>query len=148
MKKILIILLAVTSFAACKTSDKKAAGPEMSKEEKDKALNDSANYTTIQWLDSTFLDLGKVKEGKQLEVSFRFKNSGTKNLIITDVTASCGCTIPEKPQQAFAPGQEGTIKAKFDSNGRPHAVNRKEVYVTANTMEKLHVLTFSVEITD
>ena len=144
MKKILIIILAVASFAACKTSDKKMAGPQMSKEEKDKVLYDSANYTTIQWLDSTYLDLGKVKDGKQVEVSFRFRNSGTKNLIITDVTASCGCTVPEKPDQAFAPGQEGVIKAKFYSKGRPHAVNRKEVNVTANTMEKYHVLTFSV----
>ena len=148
MKKILIIILAVASFAACKTSDKKTAGIQMSKEEKDKVLYDSANYTTIQWLDSTYLDLGKVKDGKQVEVSFRFRNSGTKNLIITDVTASCGCTVPERPGQAFAPGQEGVIKAKFDSKGRPHAVNRKEVYVTANTLEKSHVLTFSVEITD
>lgn len=148
MKSLLMILIGVVSFAACKTSDKKAAGPGMSKEEKDKALNDSASFTTIQWLDSTYLDLGKVKEGQQVEVAFRFKNTGTKNLIITDVTASCGCTVPEKPGKAFTPGEEGVIKAKFDSKDKHGEVN-KQVYVTANTnTPNPIILNFRAEITD
>jgi hypothetical protein len=44
--------------------------------EKEKALADTANFTSIQWLDSTYLDLGKVDEGKQVDVAFHFKNSG------------------------------------------------------------------------
>jgi hypothetical protein len=151
MKKILIILVAAVSLFACKTQDKKAAGGsvEISKDARDKALTDSSNFTTIQWLDSTYKDLGKVKEGGQVEVSFRFKNTGTKNLVIEDVTASCGCTIPEKPEKAYAPGEEGIIKAKFNSSGRPHGEARKEVYVTANTKpETRNTLTFKVEITD
>ena len=147
MKKILLIIIAVTSLAACVSKDKKVSG--LSQEQREKALNDSVNYTSIQWLDTTIKDLGKVKEGQVVEVSYRFKNNGTKNLVIYDVTASCGCTVPEKPEQPFAPGQEGTIRAKFDSRGRPHGMARKEVYVTANTKpEKSHILTFNVEITD
>jgi len=125
------------------------AGTEIPKEERDKALKDSANFTTVEWLDSTYKDLGKVKEGQQVEVSFRFKNTGTKNLVIDDVTASCGCTVPEKPQEPITPGQEGMIKAKFDSKGKPVGEARKEVYVTANTTPSTsHTLTFRVEITN
>jgi Protein of unknown function (DUF1573) len=147
MKKIFIILVTGISLVACKTNDKKTTGPEIPKAEKDKALKDSANFTTIQWLDSTYKDMGKIKEGQQVEVAFRFKNTGTKNLVIDDVTASCGCTIPEKPEQAFAPGQEGVIKARFDSKGK-HGENRKMIYVTANTNPNSQELTFRVEIAD
>jgi hypothetical protein len=149
MKKVFIILVAGISLVACKTNDKKTPGSIVPKEERDKALKDSVNFTTIQWLDSTYKDMGKIKEGQQVEVAFRFKNSGTKNLVIDDVTASCGCTVPEKPEQAFAPGQEGVIKAKFNSKDRPIGEARKEVYVTANTKpETLQTLTFRVEITN
>ncbi|HKB44858.1 MAG TPA: DUF1573 domain-containing protein [Chitinophagaceae bacterium] len=150
MKKIFIILAAGISLLACQTNDKKTtAGTEIPKEERDKALKDSANFTTVEWLDSTYKDLGKVKEGQQVEVSFRFKNTGTKNLVIDDVTASCGCTVPEKPQEPITPGQEGMIKAKFDSKGKPVGEARKEVYVTANTTPSTsHTLTFRVEITN
>lgn len=147
MKKILLVLIAAVSLAACATKDKKANG--LTQAERDKALNDTVNYTSIQWLDTTIKELGKVKEGQVVEVTYKFRNNGTKNLVIYDVTASCGCTVPEKPEQPFAPGEEGTIRAKFDSHGRPHGMARKEVYVTANTKpEKSHILTFNVEITD
>jgi hypothetical protein len=87
--------------------------------------------TTIQWLDSTYKNLGKLKEGKEVFISYRFKNNGTSNLIIKSVSAQCGCTIPEKPEKPFAPGEEGVIKAKFNGSGSGQI--RKEIYVTANT---------------
>jgi hypothetical protein len=156
MKKVFIILIAGISLAACKTGDKKSLeNKEADQHVKDsiaqienaKALADTANFTSIQWLDSTYLDLGKVDEGKQVDVSFRFKNSGTKNLVIANVTASCGCTVPEKPEKAFAPGEEGVIKARFDSHGK-HGEQRKMVYVAANTTPNPQELTFRVEIID
>lgn len=110
-------------------------------------LEDSANYTTIEWLDSTFRDLGKVTEGQIVEISWRFKNTGDKPLIIVNTNASCGCTVAEKPEQPIAPGEESVIKAKFDSNGRPEGEQRKEVYVTANTKESPnHNLSFRLEL--
>ncbi|MBK5269583.1 MAG: DUF1573 domain-containing protein [Bacteroidia bacterium] len=148
MKKAFIILAACIGIAACQSSDKKNTGSEISKEERDKALKDSANFTIIQWLDSTYKDLGKIKEGQQVEVAFRFKNIGTKNLVIDDVTASCGCTVPEKPEKAFIPGEEGVIKAKFDSKDKFGEVN-KQVYVTANTnIPNPMILNFRAEITN
>jgi hypothetical protein len=146
MKKILVTLVIAASLFACKNNDKKSAG--LSQEERNKAIADTANFTTIQWLDSTYKDLGKIKEGDVIEVSFRFKNSGTKNLIFSNVAASCGCTIPEKPEKPFAPGEEGTIKAKFNSQGKPLGPVRKEIYATANTNPVSNTLTFSVEITN
>lgn len=147
MKKILFAWLIVGVFA-CQTADQKSA-EVLTQEQKDMATRDSANFTTIEWLDSTFRDLGKVKEGQVIEVSYRFKNSGTKNLVIANVSASCGCTVPEKPEKPFAPGEEGVIRAKFDSKGRPAGATRKDVYVTANTTPESAIrLSFKVEITE
>ena len=99
MKKLLFVLVAAGLFA-CQSADKPTED-KLTEAQKDNARKDSANFTTIQWLDSTYLDLGKVKEGQVVEVSFRFKNSGTKNLVIANVSASCGCTVPEKPEKTF-----------------------------------------------
>ena len=145
------MLLAAAGMMACKDGDKKTAGAETTKDSSTAQLTpvpvqaDSTNSTTIQWLDSTYLDLGKQKEGKEIELTFRFKNTGTHNLVIQNVTAQCGCTIPEKPQEPFAPGEEGVIKAKY--NGSGHGETRKEVYVTANTSPSpAHTLTFRAEL--
>lgn len=146
MKKIFLVLMVAVSFLACQTNDKKVS--KMTAEDSariESAMKDTANYTTIQWLDSTYLDLGKQPEGKAIEMTFKFKNTGTKNLVIQNVTAQCGCTIPEKPEKPVAPGEEGIIKAKF--NGSGHGEVRKEVYVTANTSPNpAHTLIFRTEL--
>ena len=153
MKFFFAFLLAGMGFIACKNNDKKATGNQSSMDsiamqKADSLANlpiDTANNTTIQWLDSTFLDLGKREEGKSVDISFRFKNTGTKSLVIKNVTAQCGCTIPEKPEKPFAPGEEGVIKAKY--NGSGHGETRKEVYVTANTNPSInHTLTFRADM--
>jgi hypothetical protein len=145
MKKIFLFASLLSIFAACTVKDKKA-NQAMTAEEKKRALVDTANFTQITWLDSTFKNLGKVNEGEIVEVTYRFKNTGDHNLVITDVHASCGCTTPETPQQPYAPGEEGVIKAKFDSNGRP-GVAHKDVTVTANTLpSSTSLLTFEVEV--
>jgi hypothetical protein len=146
MKKIFFGLLAATLLLACNTNDKQATKVTA----KDSAIvanamADSSNYTTIEWLDSTYIDLGKHPEGKSVELSFRFRNIGNKNLVIRDVTAPCGCTIPEKPEKPFAPGEEGVIKAMY--NGSGHGEIRKEVHVTANTSPNpAHTLSFRAEL--
>lgn len=149
MKKALLIFAAVISLAACKTADKKAGedkkesggSAKLSPEELEKAKTDTANFTTIEWMDSTTRNLGKLKKGQEVEVTFRFKNSGKKILVIESVSASCGCTIPEKPEKPFAPGEEGVIKAKY--NGSGSGTISKTVTVIANTLpQKDHSLTF------
>lgn len=154
MKKSLIILVAAISLAACKTGDKKAGtgngnpsdtAAKLTPEQIAKASADSANYTTIEWIDSTVLNLGKLKKNQEVEVSYRFKNSGDKVLVVENVSAGCGCTIPEKPERPIGPGEEGVIKAKF--NGSGSGTISKFITVIANTKpEKSHTLTFTGEI--
>ena len=146
MKKVIFVLVAAGLFA-CQSADTNSA-KQLTQAEKDNAAKDSANFTSLQWLDSTYKDLGKIKQGQVVEVSYRFKNTGNKNLVIIDVSASCGCTVPEKPEKPFAPGEEGIIKAKFDRKSRPVGEQRKDVFVKANTDPQDQQLSFRVEITE
>jgi len=110
-------------------------------------MTDTSNYTTLEWIDPTTQHLGKIKEGSIVEISWKFKNTGTKPLIIANANGTCGCTIADKPKEPITPGQEGVIKAKFNSQGQAVSVT-KTVSVDANTKpESHHSLTFTAEIT-
>jgi len=99
------------------------------------AVNDSTRFTTIEWLDSSYRNFGTINEGQKLDVSFRFRNTGTTPLVIGRVQPSCGCTVAEQPKEPIAPGAEGQIRATFNSEGRP-GVNHKTLFVTSNTKGK------------
>jgi hypothetical protein len=106
---------------------------------------DSTKFTKIEWLEQT-KDYGKITEGQKLEVSFRFKNTGDKPLIIESVRPSCGCTVADPPKEPVAPGAEGEIKGAFDSNGK-NGAQHKTIYVSANTKgTQSHELTFTVDV--
>jgi hypothetical protein len=150
MKYIFSIVLISSLHFACTSNDvnsvDKQSVDSAKRAQQLNAATDSANFTQIQWIDSTHQNLGKVKEGSVLEVSWRFKNTGTKPLIISNVNASCGCTVAEKPEAPVAAGEEGVIKAKFDSKDR-QGMQRKDVYVLANTTGmNNHQLSFAVDV--
>jgi hypothetical protein len=86
--------------------------------------------TTVQLIDSVF-DFGTIKEGDVVSFSYRFKNTGDKPLEVTDVMASCGCTVPEKPEEPIKPGEIGFIKVKFNSDRKPGQAH-KTVTVASN----------------
>lgn len=77
-------------------------------------------------------DFGNINEGTVVEHTFKFKNTGNAPLIIQSATASCGCTVPSYPKEPVAPGTEGEILVKFDSQNKP-GVQNKTVTITANT---------------
>ncbi len=150
MKYVLISFLSASLLLACNNSDSKATiSKEDSVKEAQKmaVANDSTQYTTIQWLDSTTQNIGKIQEGQVAEVSWRFKNTGDKPLIVVTVIPGCGCTVAEKPEEPIAPGGEGVIKAKFDSKGQGEGPKEKTVTVQTNTKNGLsHQLVFRGEV--
>ena|SRR5688572_17035267 len=164
MKKVFLVLAAGITIASCTDADKTAetsnststatqasaeatstATPAAKHVPHEPTQPDTANLTTIQWLDGAEKDFGKMKEGENLNVSFRFKNTGNKPLVISNVSASCGCTVPETPKKPYAPGETGVIKASFNSTGKP-GTQSKQVTVYANTTPQMNVLTFRVDV--
>jgi len=63
--------------------------------------------------DKETYDFGKIPTTKPVSVEFKFTNIGEKPLIITNVSASCGCTVPEWPKTPIKKGQTGVIKVTY-----------------------------------
>lgn len=77
-------------------------------------------------------DFGNITSGEVVENIFKFKNTGTEPLIISNAKGSCGCTAPAWPKEPIAPGESGEIKVVFNSRGKSNKQN-KTVTITANT---------------
>ncbi|MBS1763197.1 MAG: DUF1573 domain-containing protein [Bacteroidetes bacterium] len=122
MRKLLYIILPL--LISCQIRDPKKNSID------NLAKQDSLTQTQVMVYDSVY-DFGTIKEGDIVEFSFKFKNTGKYPLIITNTSASCGCTVPEKPEEPIQPGNDGEIKVKFNSSRREGNMN-KHVVVTSN----------------
>lgn len=91
-------------------------------------------------------NFGVIKEGDKVETEFIFTNSGEADLIISNASGSCGCTVPEYPKEPIKPGKTGKMKVTFDSNGKP-GKQQKSVTITANTQSAREILTINAEVT-
>lgn len=60
-------------------------------------------------------DYGTIKQHGNGTYEFKFKNTGTEPLTISNAKGSCGCTVPEWPKEPIAPGESGSIKVKYDT---------------------------------
>lgn len=60
-------------------------------------------------------DYGTIKQNANGTYEFKFKNTGTQPLMISNAKGSCGCTVPEWPREPIAPGESGVIKVKYDT---------------------------------
>ncbi|MFK7808053.1 MAG: DUF1573 domain-containing protein, partial [Saprospiraceae bacterium] len=90
-----------------------------------------APRTKIEVLDKTF-DFGVIKQGEKASTVYRVKNVGDNPLIISKAKGSCGCTVPQWPKEAIAPGEIAEIKVVFNSRGKKGKQN-KRITLTANT---------------
>lgn len=89
--------------------------------------------TTIEYFESTH-DFGSVFYPSENKYTFKFKNTGNEPLVIESATASCGCTVPNKPEEPIMPGEVGELDVIFrPKNGQVGQTVNKKITVTANT---------------
>lgn len=99
----------------------------------------SGPATTITF-DEAVYDFGTRKTGEIVEHVYKFKNTGSEPLVITNAKGSCGCTVPQWPKEPIPAGGEGEIKVKFDGKGKT-GPQSKNVSITANTNPSTTILT-------
>jgi len=63
-------------------------------------------------------DFASVKDGTNVEYSFKFKNTGKSTLKILKTKASCGCTATEPVKTVLKKGESSEIKIVFNTTGR------------------------------
>ena len=128
MKNIFLVLFAAVLFVSCDGIRRKNKIADDAGSQMEIALKDS---TTVQLIDSVY-NFGNIKQGQSVSFNFKFKNTGKRALIVTNASASCGCTVPEKPERPIMPGQTSFIKVVFNSTGKSGHQD-KNVTVSANT---------------
>jgi len=76
---------------------------------------------------------------------FEFVNTGGSDLLVQNVTASCGCTAPRWTREPVPPGGKGFVAATYNPAGRPGS-SRKYVTVISNSNPGSIRLTISGEV--
>lgn len=90
-------------------------------------------------------DFGKIIEGESVSYEFAFTNTGKTDLVIADVSTSCGCTVPSYPKTAIRPGQGGSVKVAFNSRGR-RGMQTKNIVVVSNTQPNVTQLKIKAQV--
>ncbi|MEO9481825.1 MAG: DUF1573 domain-containing protein [Ekhidna sp.] len=124
MKYLASLLLVGLSFFATAQEEEPMTGPKISFTEKS-------------------FDFGEITQGEKVEHVFTFENSGNEPLILSDVRTTCGCTAPEWPREAIAPGKTGKLKVVFNSSGKMGMQN-KVITVMSNAVnnpERVKIVT-------
>lgn len=115
---------------------------EIEEAEQKKLEEERRNQTTLTF-DKLTHDFGDVIAETENKTSFLVTNTGEVPLVISDVSASCGCTLPKKPEDPIQPGESDEIQVMFKSKPGQENLITKTVTVTANTAEKIHKLEIS-----
>ncbi|MEX0883699.1 MAG: DUF1573 domain-containing protein [Cyclobacteriaceae bacterium] len=99
MKRMLMLVVACFTVFFAQAQEKSENGPVITFEESSK-------------------DFGDIHQGDKVEHVFKFENTGKSPLVISNVAATCGCTVPNWPKEPVVPGDKGEIKVSFNSTGK------------------------------
>jgi len=85
-------------------------------------------------------DFGKIKQGVPVTYNFEIKNISDKPIIVESATASCGCTVPEKPEEPIEPGKTAKIKVQYNAAAVAPFTKDIHVKLSGTTEQKtLHI---------
>ena len=83
--------------------------------------------------DKVSYDFGTFSENDPVhKTTFTFTNVGNAPLVINQVIASCGCTIPRYDKRPIAPGQKGSIEVTYNGTGKFAGHFKKSITVRTN----------------
>lgn len=138
MRKIVlaISLVSMIAFTSCKENASSKINTDKVAEA---AVRDEASKAIpVMTFEKSEHDFGTIEQGTPQETAFKFTNTGNAPLIITDAKSSCGCTVPNPPKEAIAPGESSELLVKFNGSGQNQVT--KTITVTANTEKGSEIL--------
>lgn len=92
----------------------------------------------VMTFETTEIDYGEIEQGADPLRVFKFTNTGTEPLIISNAKGSCGCTVPKWPKDPILPGETATIEVRYDTNRI--GPFQKTVTITTNEATPTHTL--------
>ena len=130
---------------ATENTENLVASPEQTNNPTDASTEPTGPTTTMVFENGQVHDYGTIEAGVKVTHKFKFKNTGSEPLIISNCKGSCGCTVPVCPTSPIAPGETGEIPVEFDSKGK-NGPDTKTVTITANTNPTQTILTIKGEV--
>jgi len=158
--KRLVVIIGILSLVSCSEEKQKKETIESSivaNEENEKALKETLIETekaeqemmkslTTMSFDKVDHDFGSIKEDTDNKVLFKVNNTGKYPLIISRVSASCGCTSPKKPTAPIAPGKSDVIEVVFHPTNSTQKEQTKTITVEANTDPQITILSIHASV--
>jgi hypothetical protein len=132
MKNLLFVfLMSIGILVSCDNSSKKIS-TDVVNNPNSASVNANADELPVIEFEETTHDFGKIIQGEKVSYTFKFKNTGKSDLLISKVSTSCGCTVGEYPKDPVKPGESGKIEVTFNSHNKKGFQN-KTATVLANT---------------
>ncbi len=106
---------------------------------------DLKNAPVIEF-DSKEFDFGDIKQGNKVEHIFTLKNVGKRDLIIRNVSTSCGCTAVTPEKNMIGKNESVPLKVEFNSAGKQGRQNKTITVITNDPKNTTTILRISSNI--
>ena len=133
MKKVVVTLSIIISvtFVKAQTAGKVGEKPTTVVQPATSSLAEMTFETDVH-------DFGTIDYAGNGTYEFKFKNTGTEPLIITDAKGSCGCTVPTYPKNIpIKPGENQVIKVTYDTKRPGNFIKTVTINSNAKTPQKV-----------
>lgn len=131
MKKVMVFILSLFICGQAFAQDQAAKEKEQ----------EEAKGPTITFEEPSY-DFGDISQGDKVNHTFKFSNTGTEPLILSNVLTTCGCTATSWPREPIAPKKTGEITVSFNSSGKMGKQNKIVTIVSnaTNSQERVKIL--------
>lgn len=141
LKNIFLSCAFVAVLSSCNNTTQKNNSEDADVVVSDSTVIAGENRGKIEFGETVY-DFGTVKEGEIVEHVFKFTNTGEAPVILSQVSASCGCTTPNYTKDPILPGKEGEINVSFDSKGQ---VGKQQKIITVSSNAANNVTTVQIK---
>ncbi len=146
MKKLVLVFFVFSMiFISCGESNEKVSADSVKNPNTAEAPNEVGDLPKMEFERGTKYDFGHAQTGEVLVNTFYFKNTGKSDLIISDVSTSCGCTVSDYTDKPIRAGEEGVVTLTFDSKGRTGHQTKRATVLT-NCQPNRVILTITADL--
>ena len=128
---IILIAASMLMLTGCKGKTTQDAYVDLIRNPRSAQGYDESEKMPVLTFDSDLHDFGRLSAGENISYSFHFRNTGNADLIISNTSATCGCTVADYPKGRIAPGGEGYVTVTFKSAGKA-GQQYQEVTIVSN----------------
>lgn len=126
-RMIVLLVLGLVFAPGCRnrsTEQGKSVSPDLVTNPITASGRTERNDLPVPKFEQTRHDFDLVVQGEKVEWTFKFTNVGGSDLIISNASSTCGCTVANYSKEPVKPGGTGAIDVIFNSAGKSGIVTK------------------------